>query len=208
MESREGLGRLLEKSGIEDGSEAAERLRRYLELLEKWNRRINLTASTDWTRLAPLFEEGIWAARLYPGEAATHLDIGSGAGFPAVVIGILVGLRQIDLIESRGRRAAFLETVAAELKLAGLRVHAERLDAYLRGTGQIWDCVTWKGVKLSREELALLQEHAHSGTQFWMFHGKDPSVDPLGAMERDFELVRTERFPPRRDWALSIYSLR
>ena len=205
MESREGLARLLTKSSIEPGSGEAARLTSYLALLEKWNRRVNLTASIGWSQLGPMFEEGIWAARLYPSRAVAHLDIGSGAGFPAVLLGIFVPVLQMDLVESRVKKAAFLETAAAELKLAGMRVYAERLDTYLRHSGKTWDCITWKGIKLSRNELFLLREHAHPDTQFWMFHGKDLAVEEPGTMDRDFGLLRTERFPPRRDWAISIY---
>ncbi len=132
MDGKEGLRDLLRKSGLQEESHAAVQLLSYLSLLEKWNRRVNLTASIDWSDLAPLFEEGIWAAGLYPAFAGSHLDIGSGAGFPAVPIGVLVPRVQMDLVESRIRKTAFLETVAAELKLAGFRVFAERLEEHLR----------------------------------------------------------------------------
>jgi 16S rRNA (guanine(527)-N(7))-methyltransferase RsmG len=208
IESREGLLRLLTKSGIERESRAAAQMFSYLALLEKWNRRINLTASSGWSHLEPLFEEGIWAARLYPSGAVAHLDIGSGAGFPAVLIGILLPSLQIDLVESRVKKTAFLETVAAELKLAGMRAYTQRLEVYLRQTRKIWDCVTWKGIRLSRDELSLLRSHAHSGTQFWMFHGRDPAVDAPETMDWDFELRRTEKFPARREWMISVYRAR
>ena len=149
MECREGLLALLAKSGIEPGSGLAAQLLSYLELLQKWNRRINLTGSSGWSHLAPLFEEGLWATQFYPSGATAHLDIGSGAGFPAVLIGILVPGLQIDLIESRVRKTAFLETVAAQLRVARMRAYPERLDAHLRRTGKTWDCITWKGIKLN-----------------------------------------------------------
>jgi 16S rRNA (guanine527-N7)-methyltransferase len=208
MESREGLLLLLAKSGIEPGSGLAAQLLTYLALLEKWNKRINLTGSNRWSHLGPLFEEGLWAARFYPSGATAHLDIGSGAGFPAVVIGILVPALQIDLIESRARKTVFLETVAAGLKLVRMRAYPERLDAHLRRTGKTWDCITWKGIKLSDEELSLLRAHAHPGTQFWMFHGRDMAVEAPQTMDRDFELLRTEKFPARKEWMLSIYGAR
>jgi 16S rRNA (guanine527-N7)-methyltransferase len=208
MESREGLLRLLAKAGIDPASRAAAQLFSYLALLEKWNRRMNLTASSGWSHLGPLFEEGIWAARLYPSGAVAHLDIGSGAGFPAVLISILVPALQMDLVERRARKTAFLETVAAQLKLAGMRAYAERLDAHLRHTEKIWDCVTWKGIKLSNDELSLLRAHSHPGTQFWMFRGRDLAVEMPGTIDSDFELLRTEKFPARREWMLSMYRAR
>jgi 16S rRNA (guanine(527)-N(7))-methyltransferase RsmG len=206
MEPRDGLLQLLAESGIESRSAVALRLTAYLELLQKWNRRINLTASGDWSQLRPFFEEAIWAAGLYPAGAVSHLDIGSGAGFPAVPIRILVpGIHSMDLVESRVRKTAFLETVAAELKLAGIRVHPERLDTHLRRSEMVWDCVTWKGIRLGESELLLLGAHAHAGTQFWIFHGRDVAVEDSGVMEQAFGLLRREKFPSRREWHLSIY---
>jgi len=208
MESREGLLRLLAKSGIEPASGTAAQMLSYLALLEKWNRRMNLTGSSSWVHLEPMFEEGIWAARLYPPGAVMHLDIGSGAGFPAVLIGILVPALQMDLVESRVKKTVFLETVAAELKLDGMRAYPERLDAHLRHTAKIWDCITWKGIKLGRNDLSLLRTHSHPGTQFWMFRGRDLAVEEPETMGRDFELLRMERFPARRGWMLSMYRAR
>ena len=59
-------------------------LSEYLRLLRKWNSKINLTASSEWDALSPLFSEALWAAGLYPESERSHLDIGSGAGFPAI----------------------------------------------------------------------------------------------------------------------------
>jgi 16S rRNA (guanine527-N7)-methyltransferase len=98
--------------------ETSERLRTYVGLLEKWTSKINLVSKSSldhvWTRhiwdSAQLFE-------LTP-PAANWVDLGSGGGFPGLVIACLAAdsapEMKMMLIESDQRKAAFLRTVARE----------------------------------------------------------------------------------------------
>jgi hypothetical protein len=73
---------------------------------------------------------------------------------------------------------------------------------------KVWDCISWKALKLSREELGMLREHAHPKTQFWMFGGKEPAVEEPAVFEQSFRLIRSERFESKKVWFLSIYGLK
>jgi 16S rRNA (guanine527-N7)-methyltransferase len=107
--------------------ETLARLERYAELLVHWNRRVNLvgraTLSDLWYRhmldSAQLFP-------LIPRDARTLVDLGSGAGFPGMVLAIL-GVPGVHLIESNKRKCAFLEAVARETE-AAVTVHAMRIE--------------------------------------------------------------------------------
>ncbi len=103
---------------------------RYCALLEQWQQRINLvgpkTLETVWQRhildsaqLVPLLPQG-----------ALHLtDIGSGAGFPALVLSILCPDITVTCVESDTRKCAFLSAVARDLHLkTSIRNH--RIEAY------------------------------------------------------------------------------
>lgn len=201
------LNNLLSDSGIPLDSEIAAQLQAYLALLEKWNSRINLTSSTRWDVVGPLFQEGIWASQMYPNGTSAHLDIGSGAGFPAMVIRILRPRIQLDLVESRSKKGIFLETLASALELGNIRVHALRLQAFLDQSdrNKTWNCISWKGLKLSGDDLRRLLVHANSATQFWMFHGSKLAVAEPEIFDQYFRISRTERFSGRNHWALSIY---
>jgi len=210
MESVDGLKHLLSEAGIVPESESARKLLKYLELLQKWNARINLTASTEWRSLKPLFLEGIRASKVYPPEARSHLDIGSGAGFPSIILRILMPRMQLELVESRGKKCSFLETVIHTLGLENSYVHAERLETLLLkcDSQKIWDCITWKGLKLNTRDLIGLLRHTNAHTQFWMFHGKELAVEDPEAIEKYFRLLRREKYAGGKDWELSIYSRR
>lgn len=208
MDSIDGLKQLVSETGIAPESDIARKLLIYLELLTKWNARVNLTASTEWRSLRPLFLESMQASKIYPAWAGTHLDIGSGAGFPAIILRILVPRMKLELVESRSKRSSFLETAVHLLDLRNTHVHAVRLETLLLGRDprMIWDCVTWKGLKLKTDELLGLLQHADDRTQFWMFHGREPAVKEPEALKRHFKLLGREKPGGGKDWMLSRYS--
>lgn len=112
--------------------ETQERLDVYLALLRKWNRKINLVApstlETAWSRH---FLDSAQILEMAP-QGWTHwVDIGSGGGFPGMVIAVLTADempdRQISLIEADTRKATFLRTVARETG-AGVNVIADRIE--------------------------------------------------------------------------------
>jgi 16S rRNA (guanine(527)-N(7))-methyltransferase RsmG len=207
VESAEGLKQLLQKSNIALESECAQRCFCYLKLLKKWNARINLTASTEWIRIEPLFSEAMWASEFYPKKAVSQLDIGSGAGFPALIMSIFNPQLELEMIESRARKSAFLETAAHALEMKKSVVHNKRLDVFLNDCAddRVWDFISWKALKLSTHDLRQLRLHAHSDTQFWMFHGRELALESPDAIDSDFRLLRRGQFRARHEWALSIY---
>lgn len=107
--------------------ETLEKLQRYVELLEKWNRRINLvgpgTLGDPWRR------HMLDSAQLLPliPETATSLaDLGSGAGFPGLVLAIM-GVENVHLIEADRKKCAFLREVARETRTA-VTIHNGRIE--------------------------------------------------------------------------------
>jgi 16S rRNA (guanine527-N7)-methyltransferase len=107
--------------------ETLERLTVYLELLRRWQRAINLvgpaTLADPWRRH---FLDCAQLAALVPAGAATVVDLGSGAGFPGMVLAIL-GVQGVELIESNLRKAQFLREVARATG-ASVKVHGARIE--------------------------------------------------------------------------------
>lgn len=114
--------------------ETSARIETYLALLGRWNPRINLvsrsTLADAWHRHAADSAQ-LW--RLAPSNAGTWLDLGSGAGFPGLVIAAIAAEKlpalAFHLVESDQRKAAFLVTAAREMGLsARAMVHARRIE--------------------------------------------------------------------------------
>ncbi len=95
------------------------RLERLVELWLRYGRVMNLTAAKSPEELVPHVLEATLAVKLARelgvGSATRWLDVGSGAGFPALVIAALTEV-ELTLVEPRERRASFLEVALAQLK--------------------------------------------------------------------------------------------
>ena len=100
----------------------------YLELILKWNARINLTAiRTPEEIVRRHFGESLFVGA-HVGACGTLLDYGSGAGFPGVPIQLLRPDVKVTLAESHGKKAAFLHEVVRSLNLPS-EVWAGRVEA-------------------------------------------------------------------------------
>ncbi|MBW1991174.1 MAG: 16S rRNA (guanine(527)-N(7))-methyltransferase RsmG [Deltaproteobacteria bacterium] len=99
-----------------------EQLGRYFEELKRWNARINLTGlKTDQDMAVRLFLDSL-ALLPFLGQAASLADLGAGAGFPGLVLKIVRPALALTLVESRGKKAAFLEYLVSLLKLPQVQV--------------------------------------------------------------------------------------
>lgn len=98
-----------------------------LELLERWQRAINLVARSSlrdpWRR--HILDSGQLVPFL-PGEPGPILDLGSGAGFPGLVVSVITG-REVHLVESDQRKAAFLREAARQTGASAM-IHARRIE--------------------------------------------------------------------------------
>ena len=110
--------------------ETFDRLVAFQGMFQKWSRRINLSASSTlddvWSRH---IMDSAQIAQLAP-EATDWLDLGSGGGFPGLILAFLLADRlggRIDLVESNRKKAGFLLAMIGEFGLPA-RVHARRIE--------------------------------------------------------------------------------
>ncbi|MBZ5570661.1 MAG: 16S rRNA (guanine(527)-N(7))-methyltransferase RsmG [Acidobacteriia bacterium] len=133
----------------------------YIDLLLRWNARINLTAVRQPEEIVTRhFGESLFAARClfqetpglpHParfsqgGRASVHLiDVGSGAGFPGLPIKIWVPDLHLTLIESNQKKATFLCEVSRSITLTNIDVFSGRAESY---TGDLADVVALRAVE-------------------------------------------------------------
>jgi 16S rRNA (guanine527-N7)-methyltransferase len=107
--------------------DTTDRLHRFAELLLRWNVTLNLIAPGDaavvWDRH---IADSLQLTRLIPPGIERAVDLGSGGGFPGLVLAIATGVH-FDLIESDRRKAAFLRTAVLETG-APVTVHNRRIE--------------------------------------------------------------------------------
>ncbi|MDK3071777.1 16S rRNA (guanine(527)-N(7))-methyltransferase RsmG [Sedimentitalea sp. JM2-8] len=121
----------IDLAGQNVSRETQERLQVFADLVEKWNPRINLVSRNSLVHLwGRHIIDSIQIFQCTP-PAAHWLDLGSGGGFPGVVVAILAAdaapEMDVTLVESDQRKAAFLRTAIRETGVRG-RVRAERIE--------------------------------------------------------------------------------
>jgi 16S rRNA (guanine527-N7)-methyltransferase len=107
--------------------ETLDKLQRYADLLVKWQKSINLvggdTLNDLWRRH---FLDAAQLVPLVPPDARIIMDFGSGAGFPGLVLAIMLDL-EVNLVESSGKKVAFLRE-AARVSGASVKLHQGRIE--------------------------------------------------------------------------------
>lgn len=182
--------------------ETLDRLRAYWALVEKWQPRVNLvgpsTLADPWRRhmldsaqLAPLVPEG----------TAHLIDLGSGAGFPGLVLAILGVAERITLIESDQRKAVFLRE-AARITEAPATVVADRIE---RAAVPPADIITARALAPLDKLVQYARRFAGPHTRALFLKGQDVEAE-LTAATRD-SIVRVDSVPSQTAPGASILVL-
>lgn len=128
-----------------------EQLEAYFRLLVQWNARINLTAlplerPTD-DSLDRLFAEPLAAARYFPGDAVSWVDLGTGGGSPAIPLKVVLPSNRLLMVESKVRKTAFLREVIRGLQLVEASVANERFEAVAESRPESTHVLTVRAVR-------------------------------------------------------------
>lgn len=119
---------LLNLSDFVVSRETQDKLDIYQILLVKWQKAINLVAnSTINEAKIRHFDDSIQIAEIVPRETRTAIDIGSGGGFPAMVLAICLPGVQFHLVESDQRKCQFLNAVSRETSIPAV-IHNDRVE--------------------------------------------------------------------------------
>ncbi|MHC1547386.1 16S rRNA (guanine(527)-N(7))-methyltransferase RsmG [Phyllobacterium sp. K27] len=170
--------------------ETLEDLFAFEALFRKWSKAINLASPST---LDQLWERHILdSAQLYclAPEAKLWLDLGSGGGFPGVILAILLKESpnsKIDLVESNSKKAAFLRTAIGQASAPGT-VHASRIDT-------MWEKIAVPDIITARALASLKELFVHA--EPWLTGG----ATALFQKGRDY---RREIDETRDDWTFDL----
>ncbi len=126
------VNQLLAPYGLALGPQETQTLLTYLEVLLRWNQRINLTAVQEPEECVTRhFGESLSLAKWFTLRGRL-LDVGSGAGFPGLALKILAPELAVTLLEPVAKKRAFLKEVKRACEFDLVEVRGERLEDYLR----------------------------------------------------------------------------
>jgi len=147
MLDESGVRALLKPFQLELSSSQIGKLLAYLDLLLRWNRKINLTSiRTDEECVTRHFGESLYLARWIKLQG-NLLDIGSGAGFPGLALRIAFPDLATTLLEPVAKKRAFLKEAARVCGVSKVDVRPERLEDYAcQSSVAIYDTITARAV--------------------------------------------------------------
>jgi 16S rRNA (guanine527-N7)-methyltransferase len=177
------LSRRITKAGGKASSAQVTNLAAYVELLARWNKKINLTALP----VEPLSDEAVdrlivepvlGARRLRPSEKFV-IDVGTGGGSPAIPLAIMSPEVRLVMVEVKGRKCAFLREVVRQLGLKGAGVENCRVEELLARSEyhEAVDVVTVRAVRPDRRLLMAIQAFLKPGGRLFWF-GAEASQKP------------------------------
>lgn len=183
--------------GLALSATQVDQLLAYQALIAQWNKVYNLTAVRDPAEMLTHHLLDSLAAvppllRHSQGQTAAVLDVGSGGGLPGVVLAITCPQLTVHCVDTVAKKAAFVQQVAASLKLPNLRgIHA-RVESLRADAGQGYDVVCSRAFASLVDFTNWSRAALKPGAVWMAMKGKHP-LDELAALPSDVLVFHVEQ---------------
>jgi len=186
------LARELQKEGIGLDDHALSRLERFAELLEEWNGTHNLTGAKSRQEIERNIVDSLIPVRFVDAPESL-LDVGTGAGFPGLVLAAAWPETETVLCEPLNKRAAFLRLAVLELGLESVEVAKRRVEELEH---EPFALISSRAVSDTALLLKLTEHLADERTRWLLYKGSRAQSE----LERaeGVKVLRSVERPPRR----------
>jgi len=161
------LGQLLENEGIILDAGIVEQLKAFSFLLHEWNQIHNLTGAKTISAIYGNIVDSLFPLTFIK-EPATLLDVGTGAGFPGLVLAIALPETDVVLAEPLKKRVSFLKYAAIDLTLPNVKVEGKRVEHIEH---EPFGLVTSRAVTNTRLLLDLTENVTDTQTEYLFYKG-------------------------------------
>jgi len=180
------LKQILESENIEITSKQLTQLEIFTELLQKWNKVHNLTGAKRVEDIYPNIIDALYPSTFIK-KPHSILDVGTGAGFPGMMLAIVYPDVHTVLCEPRKKRASFLKYVTMELELSNVEVVKKRVEDY---DSNAFGLISSRAVTNTNMLLGLTEHLQDKTTQYLFYKGEQvfselESVD----VELDYDII-------------------
>jgi 16S rRNA (guanine527-N7)-methyltransferase len=175
--------------GIDLGPDMAETLLRLVDELEQGNAQFNLTAIRD--RPGMLRKHVLDSLSVQPYLRGSRVaDVGTGAGFPGLVLAITNPERRFTLIEATGKKARFVEQAASRIGLGNVLVVNSRAESYR--PFELFDTVLARALSSLADFVAYAGHLCAPGARLLAMKGKRPDEE-ISALPKSFRVLAVHR---------------
>jgi 16S rRNA (guanine(527)-N(7))-methyltransferase RsmG len=182
----------------------AAQLEKHYTMLLRWNRRVNLTRITRPAEAATLhYAESLFGARFITDERRI-LDIGSGAGFPAIPLAVIRPDLHVTALEANRKKSLFLREAADELQLTNLSIITARLEEF-NWTG--YELVTSRALERAEFIFRAVLEEMSAIQRLMLYCASDLASSLAKQVQRKLS-IETHAIPHSRARIIAILSTR
>ncbi len=194
--SRLGIGAL-------SGAQAAQ-LAKHYSMLREWNRRVNLTRITELEDAARFhYADSLFGGRFVK-DARALLDVGSGAGFPAIPLAVLRPDVHVTALEANQKKSLFLNEAKDALGLANFKVATARIESF---DPAAFDLLTSRALDRAEAVLPQVITKLRAGQRFMLYCAPDLLAKLGGRLASACE-VETHAVPQTESRLIAIFSPR
>ncbi|MBT5934740.1 16S rRNA (guanine(527)-N(7))-methyltransferase RsmG [Sulfurimonas sp.] len=143
-------------------------IQKYKEHLQKWNKVHNLTGAKDVTTIDEFIYDAVYPVSFIP-KVKTLMDIGTGAGFPGMILAFALPDTEVTLVEPLVKRASFLQFIKADLGLQNVTVVKKRVEDM---TPKIFDMITSRAVTDTKMLLKLSENFRDESSKLLFYKGE------------------------------------
>jgi 16S rRNA (guanine527-N7)-methyltransferase len=174
----------------------------HYEMMIVWNRHTNLTRIVNPQDAARLhYGESLFGAR-FVGEAKKVLDIGSGAGFPAIPLAVMLSDVEITALEANQKKALFLQEAKEALKLENFRVARARVEAFDLGE---FDLLTSRALDRAEDVMPQVLKKMRAPQRLMLYCAPD-MVDHLKNHISEEYKIEVHKIPESQSRLIAIFS--
>lgn len=143
-------------------------IQKYKEHLLEWNKTHNLTGAKDEATIDEFIVDALYPLTFLP-KVKNILDIGTGAGFPGLILAMALRDTQVTLAEPLKKRASFLQFIKATLGLTNVTVISKRVENI---PSQTFELVTSRAVMDTKLLLELSKNHRDKNSLLLFYKGE------------------------------------
>lgn len=179
----------LQRMDLKLTDQVIDQLMTYLNLVEKWNRVYNLTAIRERDEMIKLhFLDSL--SILNHLHVTKLLDVGSGAGFPGIVLAITKPELKVTVMDSINKKTTFMQQVKSELSLKNLDVVNSRVEDYQPIT--LFEAVTSRAFSNLKNMMSLTQHTLQKEGVWLAMKSKDVKEELEGFEKNQYTLIPLE----------------
>jgi len=161
------LSQYLDSEGIHLESEVIIKLEGFASLLNEWNQIHNLTGAKTVDAIYVNIVDSLYPLTFIE-KPKTLLDVGTGAGFPGLVLAIALPGAEVVLAEPLKKRVSFLKYAAIDLELKNVKVEAKRVE---KVEHEAFDLISSRAVTNTKLLLDLTKDISDAKTEYLFYKG-------------------------------------